>query len=183
MADVTSSLIGKSINAINSWPAAAIRFLGCSGVEDRTTPSTPVLTIPSSLLTSRWSLCHLGLINRKKKKITHTRPCDNHLSMLQRNKRTMPCKGTGYKDSGEGCGDCQGNQEEPPGQLVLQWAPMERAWSPDRALDNSPGHSRPSQKTQTTLNRPVPIPGGHPRSLLPRDMVISVHHAFKYLFI
>lgn len=37
MADVTSSLIGISINAINSWPAAAIRFPGCSGVGDRAT--------------------------------------------------------------------------------------------------------------------------------------------------
>lgn len=43
MADVTSSLIGISINSINSWPAAATWFPSCPGMGDRDMSSMPVL--------------------------------------------------------------------------------------------------------------------------------------------
>ena len=56
MADVTSSLIGISINAINSLPAAAVHSLGCSEVGDRAmSRATPHSRVSGSQLTSKWS--------------------------------------------------------------------------------------------------------------------------------
>lgn len=67
MADVTSSLIGISINAINSWPAAAIRSPGCSEAGGAAVSGQPSLRVPGSHPNSSWPLCHSGLNYRDSK--------------------------------------------------------------------------------------------------------------------
>lgn len=119
MADVTSSLIGISINAINSWPAAAVRSPGCSEIGDKATPGTPSLRAPGSQLPFRSSLCHLGLSyqdNKQTNKITPTPGLHFH------SKITFPCSLVTkvllsfriHKLEGQegGAGDCHSKQED-----------------------------------------------------------------------
>lgn len=83
MADVTSSLIGISINAINSWPAAAIRFPGCLPPWQETEPiqhayarQLPVLRrLPGGASATQ---------NSSTGKITPILPTEDHLSVFRR---------------------------------------------------------------------------------------------------
>ena len=81
MVDVTSSLIGISINSINSWPAAAIRFPSCSGTGDRAMSSMPGLEL-STKAQLVWVLFRVHLTENKGHFLSPALAFENHPSIF-----------------------------------------------------------------------------------------------------